>query len=129
MPIHGRLRFLEIGCGIGRMTRHLAAIFGEVHSTDVSGEMISRARVRLADLPNVHLYETSGADVGPHPDDCFDIVYSIFVFQHVPTKEAIRSTLDRCLARPQAWRAASFPDQWGDGSDSFSSRQKNTWVG
>lgn len=122
------LRFLEIGCGIGRMTRHLAAIFGEVHSTDVSGEMISRARVRLADLPNVHLYETSGADVGPHPDNCFDIVYSIFVFQHVPTKEAIRSTL------VDAWRVLKpggllrFQTN-GVTDPTFLVAEKNTWVG
>lgn len=41
------LKFLEIGCGIGRMTKHLAKLFGEVHSTDVSGEMIRQARERL----------------------------------------------------------------------------------
>ena len=29
------LRLLEIGCGIGRMTRHFAEIFGEVYATDV----------------------------------------------------------------------------------------------
>ena len=122
------LRFLEIGCGIGRMTRHLAAIFGEVHSTDVSGEMISRARARLADLPNVHLYETSGADVGPHPDNCFDIVYSIFVFQHVPTKEAIRSTL------VDAWRVLKpggllrFQTN-GVTDPTFLVAEKDTWVG
>src|SRR5262245_1136477 len=31
-----RLRMLEIGCGIGRMTKHLAEAFGEVYATDVS---------------------------------------------------------------------------------------------
>src|SRR5262249_38487185 len=31
-------RLLEIGCGIGRMTRRLAESFGEVHATDVSAE-------------------------------------------------------------------------------------------
>src|SRR5262245_43722097 len=42
-----RLRLLEIGCGIGRMTRHLADAFGEVHATDVSAEMIAQARERM----------------------------------------------------------------------------------
>ena len=123
-----RLRFLEIGCGIGRMTRHLAALFGEVHATDVSGEMIDRARQRLADLPNVHLYETSGGDVAPLPDEFFDIAYSIFVFQHVPTQEAIRSTL------VDAWRTLRpggllrFQTN-GVTADSFRSAAKDTWVG
>src|SRR5262245_10160578 len=34
----GSLRVLEIGCGAGRMTKHLAAVFGEVAGVDVSGE-------------------------------------------------------------------------------------------
>ena len=33
--------------GIGRITRYLAAIFGEVQATDVSGEMIRQAKERL----------------------------------------------------------------------------------
>src|SRR5688572_12982790 len=68
----GEIRALEIGCGIGRMTEHLADIFGEVYGTDVSGEMIARGRRRLADRDNVHLVETSGADLAPFEDDFFD---------------------------------------------------------
>lgn len=123
-----KLRFLEIGCGIGRMTRHLASIFGEVFAVDVSGEMISRAQSRLVGLPNVHLFETSGTDLAPLPDDFFDIIYSIFVFQHVPTKDAIRSTL------VDAWRTLRpggllhFQTN-GVTADSFLSISKNTWVG
>lgn len=124
---HG-LKFLEIGCGIGRMTRPLAAIFGEIHATDVAGEMIARARARLADLDHVYFHETSGADVGPLPDDYFDIVYSIFVFQHVPTKEAIRATL------VDAWRVLRpggllrFQTN-GVTAESFLAFEKNTWIG
>ena len=44
---------LEIGCGLGRMTRHLAGIFGEVYATDVSAEMIRGACARLGHLGNV----------------------------------------------------------------------------
>src|SRR5262245_12086816 len=56
------LRVLEIGCGLGRMTRPLAETFGEVHATDVSAEMIRQARGRLHGLTNVHLSETNGLD-------------------------------------------------------------------
>jgi len=122
------LRFLEIGCGIGRMTRPLAAIFGEVVGTDVSGEMIRLARQRLADLSNVSLHETSGRDVGPIPDTSIDIAYSIFVFQHVPSRAAIRSTL------LDAWRVLKpggllrFQTN-GVTTDSFLQAEKNTWIG
>src|SRR3954468_14981274 len=35
---------LEIGCGVGRLTRVLAEQFDSVHSLDVSDEMIAQAR-------------------------------------------------------------------------------------
>ena len=35
------MRMLEIGCGIGRMTWHLARVFGEVYAVDVSGEIVA----------------------------------------------------------------------------------------
>jgi 2-polyprenyl-3-methyl-5-hydroxy-6-metoxy-1,4-benzoquinol methylase len=33
-----QMRVLEIGCGAGRMTRAMAAVFGEVHAVDISAE-------------------------------------------------------------------------------------------
>ncbi|MEI9813752.1 MAG: class I SAM-dependent methyltransferase [Acidobacteriota bacterium] len=50
-----RARVLEIGCGVGRMTRWFAEHFAEVHGIDVAPEMIAKARERLAAYPNVHL--------------------------------------------------------------------------
>ncbi len=87
------LRLLEIGCGIGRMTQHLATVFKEVHATDVSGEMINQARTRLADFRNVHLYETNGYDVASLPDDYFDRIFCVYVFQHVPEVEVVRANI------------------------------------
>ena len=87
------MRMLEIGCGIGRMTRPLAEVFGEVHAVDVSAEMIRQARENLRDLPNVRLFETSGEDLAPFDDQSFDFAYSFIVFQHVPDKETIISNL------------------------------------
>ena len=87
------LRVLEIGCGIGRMTQHLAELFGEVHAVDVSGEMIRQARERLREYPNVHCHETSGCDFAALADEYFDLVVSAYVFQHVPDTNVIRANL------------------------------------
>ena len=87
------LRLLEIGCGIGRMSRHLAPLFQEVTSIDVSGEMIRQAKTRLADIPNLHFHETSGIDLALFPDESFDVVFCAYVFQHVPSAEAIEANL------------------------------------
>jgi ubiquinone/menaquinone biosynthesis C-methylase UbiE len=93
-----QLRLLEIGCGIGRMTKHLAAIFGEVFAVDVSAEMIRQAQTRLQGLTNVRLFETSGQDFMLFPDQSFDVIFSAYVFQHVPSAAIIRSNL------VDAWR-------------------------
>jgi SAM-dependent methyltransferase len=80
---------LEIGCGVGRMTRHLAEVFGRVDAVDVSGEMIRKARENLAGCPNVGLYETNGADLEPFANNTFDFCFSFIVFQHIPSREVI----------------------------------------
>lgn len=35
-------RMLDIGCGIGPMTRYFSEIFGEAHGVDISEEMIKK---------------------------------------------------------------------------------------
>lgn len=87
------LRVLEIGCGIGRMTRPLAGAFGEVHAVDVSREMVRRAREQLADVPNAFVYETDGATLPMFDDGSFDFAYSFIVFQHIPYRDAVVSYL------------------------------------
>jgi len=122
------LEFLEIGCGVGRMTKHLAAIFGEVHSTDVSGEMIAQARERLCEFPNVHFHETSGIDFAALQDDYFDVVFSAYVFQHVPDKEVIVSNIR------DAWRVTRPGGLLklhtnGVEAAEYESLEKDTWAG
>ncbi len=121
-------RLLEIGCGIGRMSRHLAPHFAEVHSTDVSGEMVRQARERLADLPNVTFTETSGADLAPLPTDYFDLIFSVYVFQHVPLKEVVESNLrEACrVLRP----GGLFKFQVSNvANPDYLRLEKNTWDG
>jgi ubiquinone/menaquinone biosynthesis C-methylase UbiE len=89
----GSLRALEIGCGIGRLTKHLAGIFGEVYGTDVSSEMILQGRERLRSHHNIHLRETNGADFAGFQDEYFDFIMSAYVFQHVPSKDVILSNI------------------------------------
>ncbi|MFN0110205.1 MAG: methyltransferase domain-containing protein [Blastocatellia bacterium] len=124
----GELKFLEIGCGIGRMTKHLARIFGEVHSTDVSGEMIRQARQRLSHLPNVHLHETSGVDFAALPDDYFDVAFSAYVFQHVPSKAVIESNLREAYRVVKPGGIVRVHTN-GVEAESYAEAEKNTWAG
>ena len=75
---------IEIGCGIGRLTRALAHRAGRVVGIDVSKEMIERARLALADLANVDLLVGNGSDLAGVADASMDVAYSFIVFQHIP---------------------------------------------
>ncbi|HTS67035.1 MAG TPA: class I SAM-dependent methyltransferase [Candidatus Acidoferrales bacterium] len=88
-----QMRVVEIGCGAGRLTRALAAVFGEVHAVDVSPEMIELARRKLAGTNNVCLYANSGADLAVLPDRPFHFAFSYIVFQHIPDKAIVESYL------------------------------------
>jgi cyclopropane fatty-acyl-phospholipid synthase-like methyltransferase len=87
----GSMRVLEIGCGIGRITKPLAEIFGEVHAVDISSEMIRRARDNLRSHPNVFLYRNNGWDLRGLPGEEFDFAFSCLVFQHISSEAVLRS--------------------------------------
>jgi SAM-dependent methyltransferase len=75
---------LDLGCGIGRMTRALAARFAVVYGLDVSGEMIARARENLKECANVRFEVGSGVDLSNFEGGMFDFVFSYITFQHIP---------------------------------------------
>lgn len=79
---------LEIGCGVGRMTHRLSELAGRVIGTDVSAEMLTRARRNLADRPNVTLVQIPGDGALPCTDGSVDVVFSYITMQHVPTVQA-----------------------------------------
>ncbi len=81
-------RVAEIGCGVGRLLRPLAKLAREVSGVDISVEMIERARVALADLPNVSVSATRGR-LDSFGRASLDFVFSFIVFQHIPSKEAV----------------------------------------
>jgi len=122
------LRVLELGCGIGRMTKSLAAAFGEVYATDVSGEMIRQAQQRLAGQSNVQLFETSGYDFADLPDEYFDLIFSAFVFQHVPSADIISSSLRDAYRTLKTGGAFKFETNSITSFD-FEEIEKDTWLG
>ncbi|HEU5271688.1 MAG TPA: class I SAM-dependent methyltransferase, partial [Jatrophihabitans sp.] len=79
-------RVLEIGCGVGRMTRRLSELAAGVLATDVSQEMLNRAQANLADRSNVSFVLVPGDGTLPVPDDSVDLVFSYITLQHVSSK-------------------------------------------
>jgi len=78
---------LEIGSGIGRMTRAFAAEFGEVIGVDISAEMVERASESAS--PNARFVCGSGSDLAGIADASVDFAFSYIVFQHIPEKSVI----------------------------------------
>lgn len=119
---------LEIGCGIGRMTRWAAREFGEVHALDVSPAMVEQGRARLADCPNVTFHLGSGYDLRPLPDAFFDLVFSYIVFQHIPERAAIENYV-REAARVLKPRGVFKFQVNGDQSPEYRAHVRDTWLG
>lgn len=118
------LTMLEIGCGVGRMTRMLARIFGRVTAVDVSSEMIERAAAKLSDLDNVSLVLGDGATLSSLDDGTHDFAFSFIVFQHIPSVEVISSycrevhrvlrpgSLFKFQVQGAAWDHRTPPNTW-----------------
>jgi SAM-dependent methyltransferase len=89
-----RGRALDLGSGLGRVTRALAQRFEEVVAVDVSEEMVRRAQELhpTAEFPNVNFHATDGVHL-PLEDESVDFVFSYEVFQHLPSREVMRGNL------------------------------------
>jgi SAM-dependent methyltransferase len=108
---HAHEAALDFGCGLGRLTRSLARYFGQVWGVDISARMVQQARELHRDRPNCTFQTTDGTLA--FPDARFDLIYSVLVLQHQPTRAAIRATVRSSCARsePEACSASSFPSR------------------
>jgi SAM-dependent methyltransferase len=75
---------VEIGCGVGRITRFLAARGGQVRAIDVSETMLQQARRLNPELENVEWILGDGRSLAPIETDSADVCHSFVVFQHIP---------------------------------------------
>jgi SAM-dependent methyltransferase len=75
---------VEIGCGVGRMTRVLGARAREVVALDVSERMLELAREYNPELHNVRWLLGDGTSLAGVADASADVCVSHVVFQHIP---------------------------------------------
>jgi SAM-dependent methyltransferase len=75
---------LDVGCGVGRLTRVLAERAAHVHGLDVSAQMLERARALNGHLTNVSWHHGDGTTLRPIEDASVGAVVSHVVFQHIP---------------------------------------------
>lgn len=103
---------LEIGCGVGRLTRAIAERAGAVMALDVSPEMVALARRENPDLDNVEWLVGDGTTLSGAADGSIDACLSHVVFQHVPDPSITLgyvAEMGRVL-RPGGWAGFQVSD-------------------
>jgi SAM-dependent methyltransferase len=114
---------VDFGCGTGRSTRFLRNFGYDVVGVDISAQMLAQARVRD---PEGEYRLVPDGDVGGLPPNSYDLVFSAFTFDNVPTMER-KVTLFRSLGRllknhGRIVNLVSSPDIYVNEWASFSTR-------
>jgi SAM-dependent methyltransferase len=105
-----RGRALDYGCGVGRITRALAAHFAFTLGVDVAPTMVARAQELHRDIANVEFREAATpaelTDAGR-----FDLVWCILVLQHLGSVPSIEEALRGlcALVAPQGLIVVEIP--------------------
>lgn len=101
---------LEIGCGVGRLTRAIAARAAMVTALDVSPRMLEVARTENPTLSNVAWVLGDGTSLAGMADSSVDVCVSHVVFQHLPDPEVTLGYVREMgrVLRPGGWSAFQF---------------------
>lgn len=92
---------LDLGCGIGRLTKWTAPACRQVIAVDISTEMLKRARVNLADFKNVHYRRLPRTLRIPTADRSIDFLLYYHVSEHLDREDNLKllQEIRRCLRR------------------------------
>ena len=98
---------LDLGCGVGRLTRVLALRAAHVVALDVSPEMLRRAQELNEHLNNVTWLLGDGESLTGVEDASLDGAVSHVVFQHIPDAKITLGYVEELgrVLKPGAWAA------------------------
>jgi ubiquinone/menaquinone biosynthesis C-methylase UbiE len=74
---------LDLGCGAGRMTKHIAEDFGTVYGVDISPDMLNIARQNIR---KAVFLDCDGSSI-PIANNSVSAVFCVQVFQHLGCRE------------------------------------------
>lgn len=104
---------MEIGCGVGRLTRAIGPEVGRVVALDISDKMLAIAR--QGNLPNAVFRLASGFTLPDFEDASVDVALAYCVFQHLPSRAALKSYLAEMYRVTKAGGLIAFtlpPRDW-----------------
>ncbi len=108
-------RVVEIGCGVGRITRELARRAAHVDALDVSARMLELAKEHNGEIANVRWLLGDGESLQGVEDASADACFSHVVFQHVPSASITLSYVREMgrVLRPGGWSAFQISNSQG----------------
>ncbi len=99
---------MDLGCGIGRVAKHVAPRVGRLIAADSSPQMLSFAHERMPDADNVDFVTVEGTSI-PVADDAVDFTYSLVTLQHLEREAAFLLLRElRRVMRPGATAYLTF---------------------
>jgi SAM-dependent methyltransferase len=106
---------VEIGCGVGRLTRGLAARAASVRALDVSPRMIERAQSLNPGLAGVTWLVGDGESLAGVEPASADVVVSHVVFQHIADPSVTLGYVREIgrVLRPGGWAVFQFSNDPG----------------
>ena len=84
----GCAQALDVGCGVGELSRRLSVVSDEVLGIDRAAHMIETARRLSSDVPNVS-FELADFLDAPLAEDRFDFVLAVASIHHMAFDEAL----------------------------------------
>jgi SAM-dependent methyltransferase len=75
---------LDFGCGVGRLSRALAARYAQVIGVDISPSMLAHARELHAQCTNLRFVENATSALDFLASGSVDLVYSVITLHHMP---------------------------------------------
>ncbi len=84
---------LDFGCGVGRLAPALAANFSSYVGVDLSEGMIGLARKLHTRSANCTFVVSTDESLGQFGDSSFDLIFTLYVHQHMTRRRTIHSYL------------------------------------
>lgn len=104
---------LDFGCGVGRLTRAIAAYFPECWGVDISPTMVRLAKEFNQDVPQCQFLVNEKNSLEEFHDDHFGFIYTSVVLQHIAAKYAKKYVADLVrLLRPGGVLVFQVPDRF-----------------
>lgn len=106
---------LDLGCGMGRVARHVAPHCQTLWAVDASSRMLELAAQAMADRTNINYALCRDTSIPDVPDESVDLAYAILVLQHVEREDAFLLLKElRRVVRPTGTVMVTFPNLLSD---------------